>query len=230
VTGPTCWPRSGSAAAKHPARSISCSRPRSTAGPRTAARSPTAWCRPTCLEGGRLILLEPPDKLSAFADLLRRADHLQEHDPVFQAELRRWTALHPGREDGVPRSAGGPRPDFGSILKLRDYGTHESAVERSFEQDPLVAVLATRVDTPLAHLCGGQALQRLLLTATAGGLSASFLSQPLEIPHTRTALRELIGGRLHPQTALRLGYGHPGPHTPRRPVHAVTSTSEESRS
>jgi len=178
-------------------------------------------------EGGRLILLERPTELSAFADLLRRADHLQEQDPVFQAELLRWTASHPDREDGVPRSAGGPRPSEGSVLKLRDYQAHESTMERRFEQDPLVAVLATPGDGPLDQLRAGQALQRLLLTATVEGLSASFLSQPIEIPFTRGALRELIGGRAHPQTVLRLGYGYPTPRTPRRPFEAVTTTSEE---
>jgi hypothetical protein len=179
------------------------------------------------LEGGRLILLERPHELSTFADLLRRADHLQEQDPIFQAELLEWTTAHQDRQDGVPRAAGGPRPAVGSILKLRDYGTHDASVERLFEQDPLVGVLATPSDTPLDQLRGGQAMQRLLLTATVDGLSASFLSQPTEFPHTRAALRELIGGRPHPQTALRFGYGYSTPSTPRRSAGEVTATSEE---
>lgn len=178
-------------------------------------------------EGGRLTLLERPSELSAFADLLRRADHLQEQDPVFQAELQRWTATHPDRTDGVPRTAGGPRPAEGSILKLRNYDAHGSTREYRFEQDPLVAVLATPQDTPLDQLRGGQALQRLLLTATVEGLTASFLSQPTEFPFTRAALRELIGGRAHPQTALRLGYGYSASQTPRRPIHDVTSPRQE---
>jgi hypothetical protein len=146
---------------------------------------------------------------------------------VFQAELAQWTATHAGRDDGVPRSAGGPRPAGGSVLKLRDFGTHDSSVERPFEQDPLVAVLATQHDTPLEQVRSGQALQRALLTATVDGLSVSFLAQPTEIPHTRAALGELIGGRLHPQTVLRLGYGYSTAPTPRRAVDAVTTTSQE---
>lgn len=179
------------------------------------------------LEGGRLVLLEQPSQLSVFADLLRRADHRQEQDPLFQAELRRWTATHTGREDGVPRSAGGPRPDDASVLKLRRYEAHESAVERPFEQDPLVTVLATSGDTALGQLRGGQALQRVLLTATVDGLSVSFLSQPVEFADTRDRLRELVGGQLHPQTALRVGYGYAAAATPRRPAGAVTTTIEE---
>ena len=184
--------------------------------------------RATNAEGAGLVLLKRPSDLSAFADLLRRADLLQEHDPAFQAELLRWTATHPDRDDGVPRSAGGPRPAEGSILKLREY--HQSTKERRYEQDPLVVVLTTPGDTQLDHLRGGQALQRLLLTATAAGLSASFLSQPTEIPAIRETLRELIGGRAHPQTVLRVGYGYPAPRTPRRLAHAITSTTQESPS
>lgn len=182
--------------------------------------------RATDAEGAHLVLLARPSELSKFADLLRRADLLQEQDPAFQAELLRWTATHPDRDDGVPRSAGGPRPAEGSILKLREY--HEATMERLYEQDPLVVVLATPGDTPFDQLRGGQALQRLLLTATVEGLSASFLSQPTEIPALRDALRELIGGRAHPQTVLRIGFGYPPPRTPRRPAHAVTSAKESS--
>ena len=52
-------------------------------------------------------------------------------------------------------------------------------------------------------------MQRVLLVATAAGLSASFLSQVVEVPATRKQLRELIVGGLWPQTVLRLGYGSP---------------------
>jgi hypothetical protein len=185
--------------------------------------------RAAALEEGRLVLLESPAELSAFITLLRRAHHLQEADPRFQAELRKWTATQPDRADGVPASAGGPRPVSGSVLVLRDYGSHESIAERPFEQDPLIAVLTTARDTALDQLRGGQAMQRVLLTATVEGLSASFLSQPMEVPATRAGLRELTGGR-YPQTVLRLGYGYTIPHTPRRRVEAVTGTSPEVRS
>jgi hypothetical protein len=189
----------------------------------------SALVRAADLEGGRLLLLDRPSDLDAFAGLLRRADHLQEQDPEFQQELMRWTATHAGREDGVPRSAGGPRPAGGSVLKIRAYDAHESTMERPFEQDPLVVLLATQLDTPLDQLRAGQAMQRVLLTATVEGLRASFLSQPTEIPATRAALRELIGGRLHPQTVLRVGYGYATPRTPRRPARTVTATSAEPR-
>ncbi|WP_199432256.1 Acg family FMN-binding oxidoreductase [Qaidamihabitans albus] len=172
-------------------------------------------------EGARLVLLEQPVRLDALVALLRRADHLQSQDAAFQAELHQWTPQH-HRPDGVPRSAGGPRALDGGLLALRDYGGPASRAERSFEQNPLVAILTTVSDTRSNRLRAGQAMQRALLTATAAGLNASFLSQPIEVESTRTELRAELGGHDQPQTVLRFGYGYPGPSTPRRPVEAVT--------
>jgi hypothetical protein len=62
----------------------------------------------------------------------------------------------------------------------------------------------------------GLALQRVLLTATALGLTASFLSQPIEVTEQRRQLTTLLANRLHPQAILRLGFSPP--------VTAATST------
>jgi hypothetical protein len=180
-------------------------------------------------ERARLVLLDTPKALDTLATLLRRADHLQEEDPAFQHELREWTESGAGREDGVPRSAGGPRPIGGSLLALRQYPPG-SAVERPFEQDPLVAMLTTHGDTIHDHLHAGLAMPHVLLTATVLGLGASFLSQPVEVPATRAALRALLDAPGQPQTVLRIGYGHPTTRTPRRPANAVTTITEGARS
>ncbi|HYQ63984.1 Acg family FMN-binding oxidoreductase [Actinophytocola sp.] len=181
-------------------------------------------------EHAHLILLDTPKRLDTLATLLRRADHLQVEDPAFQRELRAWTepdaAGGDRTEDGVPRSAGGPRPSVGSLLVPRQF--HEDATaERPFEQDPFVVVLTTHGDTARDHLHAGLAMQRVLLSATVLGLSASFLSQPVEVPHTRAALRALLDVPGQPQTVLRIGYGHPVATTPRRPVAAVTTMRAE---
>jgi nitroreductase len=173
-------------------------------------------------EGAALVMLDSPRMLDAFAGLLRRADHLQEEDRAFQVELREWTTGEAGRPDGVPRSAGGPRPVGGTQLTLRRrFHDTDAGRERSFAQEPLVAVLAAPGDTVRDRLRAGQALQRVLLSATASGLSASFLSQPVEVPYIRAALRGLLAGRQHPQTVLRIGYGDPATPTPRRAITDV---------
>jgi len=181
-----------------------------------------ALIRVAAAEHAHLVLLDTPKALDTLATLLRRADHLQEENPAFQCELRDWTDGAADREDGVPRVAGGPRPIGGSLLTPRQFPPR-STVERPFEQDPLVAVLTTHGDSPRDHLHAGLAMQHVLLTATAIGLSTSFLSQPVEVPYTRAALHALMDGQGHPQTVLRIGYGHRATRTPRRPASAVTS-------
>ncbi|TNC19602.1 Acg family FMN-binding oxidoreductase [Amycolatopsis alkalitolerans] len=181
-----------------------------------------ALVRAAGLEGATLRLLDRPADLDRLAALLRHAEHLQSEDPAFQAELRRWTSGDGRRDDGVPASAGGPRPAPGSLLALRPYPIPDGRPERPYESAPLVTVLGSFTDTPLAQLRTGQAMQRVLLTGTTAGVSASFLSQPVEIPATRDALRDLLGGQAYPQVVLRFGYGFAAPATPRRKPGAVT--------
>ncbi|HWO65934.1 MAG TPA: nitroreductase family protein [Umezawaea sp.] len=84
--------------------------------------------------------------------------------------------------------------------------------------DTFVVVLCSFYDGPQAELQAGQALQRMLLAAAALGLSASFLSQVVEVRRVREELRRALGGSLFPQSVLRLGFGAPAPPTPRKPV------------
>ena len=161
-----------------------------------------------------LAQLDTAAALDVFAALVRDADHCQEESPEFHRELRRWTEFDDDRDDGVPRSAGGPRPVGG-------------APPTSPRRHPFVAILATSGDTARDHVRAGMALQAVLLTATAAGLSTSFLSQPVETLHTRKALRSLLPEPGHPQTVLCAGYGHPAVLTHRRPVAAVTTNREE---
>lgn len=191
-----------------------------------------ALTRAASEEGAGLPLLTDPASFDTFAALLRRAEHVQRHDPAFAAELAAWSH-HGERHDGVPLSAGGPRGTDETALALRDFGgafgEDPDKAAREFERQPLVAVLTTPGDTRRDAVRAGQALQRVLLTATASGLQASFLAQPLEVPRTRAELRTLLGGAHHPQAALRLGYGHPGTPTPRRGLDDVLLGAREER-
>lgn len=173
-------------------------------------------------EGAELVLLQQPGDLDALAALLRHAEHLQTEDPEFRAELARWTVTTDNRDDGIPALAGGPRPEPGSLLTLRHYEVSPVRPDRPYEREPLVAVLNSYTDTPLAQLRAGQAMERVLLTATNAGVSASFLCQPVEVPSTRLALRRLLDGPAHPQVVLRFGYGFTAPATRRRAVETVT--------
>ncbi|MGV9773111.1 Acg family FMN-binding oxidoreductase, partial [Streptosporangium sp. NPDC003464] len=84
-----------------------------------------------------------------------------------------------------------------------------------------VAVLTTPGDSREDWIMAGQALQRVLLHASAYDVGAAFHTQALEMPHLREFLRqELLSGE-HPQMIMRLGYTSGTGGGVRRPVTDV---------
>jgi nitroreductase len=162
--------------------------------------------------------------------MVKRAYDAQEGDPSFRAEMQRWTGVPRQRVDGVPVGSAGPRREVHDEWVLRDYGGMRSPCRmrgKDFEHDPLLVVLCSYSGDPIDDLHAGQALQRLLLTATSLGLSASFVAQVTEVPATRQKLRSLLGGSLYPQMLLRVGYGVPVPPKPRRHVEDLLFDEDE---
>ncbi|MET0234304.1 MAG: nitroreductase family protein [Kibdelosporangium sp.] len=176
-------------------------------------------------EGARLVVLDQPARYGAVATLLRLAEFAQRQDTGFQDELLRWIAEGPERLDGVSILAGGPPPTTEPLVLLRQYGANGNTAPRDYEQEPLLGVLVTRGDTAYDHLRAGQAMQRVLLAATACEVSASFLSAAVELSASRASLRALLGNDGYPQVVLRFGYGYPVPQTRRRPVEEISTYS-----
>jgi hypothetical protein len=109
------------------------------------------------------------------------------------------------------------------IVRTFDIGGGEGTKDRALaEGSPLLALIEMPRDTPRDWLAAGQALERLLLTACAAGLQASFLNQPIQVAPLRTRLRDLVCGDGMPQLLLRLGYpDETVPASPRRPLDDV---------
>lgn len=173
------------------------------------------------------------EQLSEVRDLVTQAHRAQQSDEAFVAEWRSWTGRPAGSVDGVPMTAGGFRPEPQDMWVVRDFSGgagKNRPLGRDFESDPLLVCVSTFVDGHLAQVQAGAALQRVLLRAAAEGVTASFLSQLIEVPAARSEVRRLIGGALWPQAVLRLGYGGLTPVTPRRPLTAVTAVTEQGRS
>ncbi|MEV1331611.1 nitroreductase [Micromonospora costi] len=158
--------------------------------------------------------------VAAFAEIARGAHRVLERDPNRRAERDEWVRTT-AAPDGVPAAAGGPRGEPHDLLPARGFNGRDRAPGRDFEPEPLVAVLGSTGNTAVDQVVAGQALQRVLLTATDAGLSASLLSQAIEVPSARDQLRLSLGRFGTPQMVLRLGYGQPGRPTPRRPVDEV---------
>ncbi|MEV4603614.1 hypothetical protein AB0K15_40335 [Amycolatopsis sp. NPDC049253] len=158
------------------------------------------------------------DQLTGLRELVSESHLVQARDPAFRAEWRRWTRRARAARDGVPYSAGGTAaPDDSWVL--RDFD--DPAERAPAPAPPLVVVIGSFGDSPADRLRAGQAMQRVLLTATAHGLDASFISRPVEVRATRIRLRKLLGDGLWPQIVLRIGYGSPVAWTPRRALADV---------
>lgn len=175
-------------------------------------------------EGAWLELVIGTGAVAALAEIARGAHRVLERDPGYQAQLQDWLRREPA-PDGVPASAGAPLAEPQDLLPQRSFGSRHRAPGRDFEPEPLVAVLGAPGNTPADQITAGQALQRVLLTATDLGLSASLISQPIEVASAREQLRRALGRFGTPQMVLRIGYGQPGWATPRRTVDEVLDLS-----
>lgn len=158
-------------------------------------------------------------------DLTARAHLAQLAAPGFLAELGRWTELGAEKRDGVPAYA-----TDGSSAESRlldEFGPEEGSSEESgtagprMKAAPLVVAIGSFSDERLDRLQAGQALQRVLLSATSAGLDTSYISPPVTVASARAELRTLLGCGVWPQLLLRVGYGSPLPWTPRRPLEDV---------
>jgi hypothetical protein len=114
----------------------------------------------------------------------------------------------------------GPRPEL-AALPLRDFDLAHMTDRRvaRFEAEPTLAVLYTFGDDRQDWLRAGQALERVLLTATVHSL-ATPLTQAVEVPQLRT-LFDAPTERRVVQSIIRLGYAGAVPRTPRRPLADV---------
>ncbi|MCS7479360.1 Acg family FMN-binding oxidoreductase [Umezawaea endophytica] len=180
------------------------------------------------LERSWLHVVGTREEKARLRDLLVKAHHEQLADPGVRAELVDWTGSRAHRGRGVPSDSAGPTPAPQDEWALRDFSPGEPVTRQAgkdYEPDPFVVVLCSFYDGALAELQAGQALQRVLLVATTLGLSASFLSQVVEVRGARENLRRVLGGSLFPQTVLRVGFGTPVPPTPRVPVEELVLES-----
>jgi nitroreductase len=172
---------------------------------RRAAETESSW----------LTSVEDPGLRKRLRVLVVAAHRAQLKRPDFVAEWRRWTGLPEGVSGSAPagRDQPGTEPDD-------DWVVHDLAEDGDNGQpavEPMIAVLGSYHDRPVDALQAGQAMQRVLLTATALGLTASFIAQPVEEAEQRREMRRLLHGRVWPQMVLRIGYGSQPGGPPRRP-------------
>ncbi|HEV7264930.1 MAG TPA: hypothetical protein VGN83_08445 [Falsiroseomonas sp.] len=175
----------------------------------------------------RLHWFDTQGQRRALAALVAEGDRIQMADPAFRHELSTWMRSRRGSgRDGMAGAAFG-MPDlltFAASLAVRtfDMGAGQAARDQELaEGAPALAVLATPGDTPDDWMAAGEALQRMLLAVTAGGFTASFLNQPIEVAALRPRLAAELATAGVPQMLLRIGRGPRPIPAARRPVREV---------
>jgi nitroreductase len=176
-------------------------------------------------EGAHLHVLHPGD-VATLAVAATRAAAVEFADPAYRAELDTWTHRPEARGDGVPAATADShdkRP-----VPARDFTPGAPVVggelAEPVDRQARYAILFTDDDTPLSWLRAGEALSATLLTATVLRLATSPISDVIEVPTTRSLLRELLDGVGYPMIALRVGVpadGPPPPAAPRRSAHEI---------
>lgn len=166
------------------------------------------------------VLTFPTSAEKAFLlEVTREAEERNRRDPDRARESRRW--VHRDAYDrtaaGMPRATLGVQ-DVHEQLPMRDFTAQRHVARLSaqeFERHPVIAVLSTAHDRRADWLRAGQALQHVLLVATAHGLRTSLLHQAMEWPDLRRTLRPDPEHTGHVHMLVRLGHGPEGAASPR---------------
>ena len=163
-------------------------------------------------EGVRLAPVRAVAALQALSALTEAAQAVQKQNPAVDAELDRWTRP-PGstRGDGVPAAATALTPSWTvPAFAQREYPgarkwARDSENAAFYNSTGLVIVMTTLGDGPADWIATGQALQAILLHASAYGVSAAFHTQSLERPGLRAFIREDLCEGEYPQMIIRMG-------------------------
>jgi hypothetical protein len=145
-------------------------------------------------------------QLLAFATAVSRAGLLEATDGSAVADLSAWTTRQASGGDGVSMrtvTAPGHR-----MIRPRDLtGGRQPGLPlgEGSDRGTVYAILFTDGDEPRDWLAAGEALSDVWLTLTARRLAASPISEVVEMPSTREALRRMLAGVGYPAVALRIG-------------------------
>lgn len=143
-------------------------------------------------------------------------------DRARTAESRAWIAPPGSSSFGIPFTTSRPL-DAAGRMPMRDFTGAPPVPGRPrlrFERHAQVALLWTVGDRQRDWLEAGQALERVLLVATAHGVRTSLLHQAMEWPDLREAMRVPAAKWCRPQVLIRFGYG-PGARGTRTPRAAA---------
>lgn len=178
------------------------------------------------------VTLRVVDARESLHDIVKRAALSHATDRDYLVELATWSGRY-GSRAGVP-ARNIPEHDCGAPIPGRIFagpGLAQPPGTSPAEDNAVILVLGSEADDRLAQLRAGEATSALLLTATAMGLASCPITEPLEIPDTRDAVRDDVwGAQGYPQMLLRVGWAADSaaalPPTPRRAFSDVVQWSD----
>ena len=164
-------------------------------------------------DGATLRIVADDGRRAALAAAVQSAERSAELDSRRVRELARWTPA-PGSActDGVPATAYPARPERTDpyfpgrdFARGRGWGLAALAAAPAVRATGVVGLLTTTADRPVDWVSAGQALQRVLLVATAYGAAVALHSQPMELPGLRELIRTELSDAAYPHLVLRIG-------------------------
>ena len=185
--------------------------------------------------GAMLRIVADDGRRAALAAAVETAERAQRRDAERVAELARW-APAPGSAatDGVPPTSYPARaehtdPDLPGrdFAHGRGWGLPPLSTAPWPRSAGVVALLTTAHDRRADWINAGQALQRILLTASACGAAAALHTQPLELGSLRESIRTGLGDGAYPQLILRFGMVTQAAVSVRRPADDVLSADQD---
>jgi len=188
-----------------------------------------ALCRSAARDGAALRIVTDDGQRAALAATVQTAERHLRLDAERVRELARW-APAPGsaRRDGVPVSSYPGRAErTDPYFPCRDFsyghgwGMQPLSTARLPRVAGAVGLLTTVADRRENWVNAGQALQRLLLTASTCGVAVALHSQPMELPWLREFVRTQLSGGAYPHLVLRIGMAVQAADSVRRGVDDV---------
>lgn len=164
-------------------------------------------------DGAALRIVADDGRRAALAAVVAEAEHQLRLDGPRIRELARW-APAPGsaRGDGVPAGSYPARAERTvPYFPGRDFahghgwGMPPLSSARAPRTTGVVGLLTTVGDRPVDWVNAGQALQRILLTASICGAAVALHSQPAELPWLREFIRTRLSDGAYPHLVLRIG-------------------------
>ena len=163
--------------------------------------------------GAMLRIVADEPRRAALAAAVAEAERAERLDSERVRELARWAPA-----PGSAATAGVPPTSYPARDERTDpyFPGRDFAHGRGWGLPPLntapwprsagvAALLTTAYDRPVDWINAGQALQRILLTASTCGAAVALHTQPLEIGWLRESIRTRLSNGAYPQLVLRFG-------------------------